>query len=119
MSDAKRMFVDYAEYGDGRFGVDLYYPERGESGISKTCVDVGLCDVRAADNIRVRYDFQRDGYVIYQMKGFEVIEGKDQHALSDLDDDGNDIWVEVAFIESWSQYEDVGPDDPRLERLYK
>ena len=40
---------------------EFFYP-RVKGNVSS--LDVGLCDVRAADNIRITYDFDRDGYVI-------------------------------------------------------
>lgn len=54
-------------------------------------------DVRAADNIRIHYDFNRDGYVIEQSSVFQW----------DLDDDIRDPdWQEVSFIQSWGREPD-------------
>lgn len=52
-------------------------------------IEVGLEHVRAADNIRISYDFERDGYVIEQSRW------TDDNLLGEL-------WQEVAFIRSWS-----------------
>lgn len=47
------------------------------------CV-IGLCDTRATDDIRVSFDFERDGWMIEQETG-------------NLDD----RWTEVAFVKSF------------------
>jgi hypothetical protein len=46
-------------------------------------VEVNLCDVRAADGIRIRYDFARDGWSILQASRFD--------------------WQEVAFVQAWAR----------------
>lgn len=53
-----------------------------------TCVEIGLEHVRAADAIRVSYDFERDGYKIEQSRWTD-------------DDVTGDLWQEVAFIPAW------------------
>jgi len=40
--------------------VDIWYPS--QSGVK--AIEIGLIDVRAADDIRVEYDYHRDGWVI-------------------------------------------------------
>ncbi len=52
-------------------------------------IEIGLEHVRAADSIRVRYDFDRDGYVILQ-------------SSADPDD-----WQEVAFVQAWGRNPDA------------
>ena len=67
-----------------RLVVDLWDPSNdGNTDV----VEVGLCDVRGADSIRISYDFDRDGYSITQ---------------SDWDDEG-ESWAEVAFVKSWGR----------------
>lgn len=73
--------------------VDLWYPgvyERKHPGTQVTLF-VDLMDVRASDGIAVRYDFDRDGWVILQEPG--------------RDDDGcyevTGPLQEVAFVKSW------------------
>lgn len=68
--------------------VDLWYPR-----IEGNChtVEVGLCDVRAADDIRLTYDFERDGWTISQKSGVE----------HDGWFEWDGAWVEVAFIKAW------------------
>jgi hypothetical protein len=70
--------------------VDLFYPRNSPC----DTIQVGLCDVRAADDVQVSYDFARDGWVIKQASKWEW----------DIDDDvcGAD-WQEVAFIKAWAR----------------
>jgi hypothetical protein len=63
--------------------VDVWYP----SSDGQKYVEVGLMHVRAADDIRVSYDLERDGWVI------------EQDAQSE---DGSRAWVEVAFLKAWA-----------------
>ena len=77
--------------GDTLF-VSLWYP-RIASETFKT-VEVELVDVRAADSIRILYDFNRDGWSILQASIFEW----------DADDKEYDAdWQEVAFIQAWGR----------------
>lgn len=72
--------------------VDLYYPRNDDTRISR--VEVGLMDVRATDNVRVSYDFDRDGWKIEQAQVFEW----------NIDDQVCDPeWSEVAFIRAWGR----------------
>lgn len=66
--------------------VELWYPR--VDGNAKE-LEIGLCDVRAADSIRISYDFERDGYAIRQSD-------------CKLDDHGEAKWIEVAFVQSWA-----------------
>ncbi len=71
-------------YGRDSVGVELWYPRNEETRCK--AVDIALIDVRAAADIRVTYDFERDGWVIAQL------------------DDENDGWTwrEVAFVDAWA-----------------
>lgn len=69
--------------------VELMYPRI--DGKTDT-VEVGLCDVRAADSIRIRYDFERDGWAIMQASTFEW-PADDEECDAD--------WQEVAFVQAW------------------
>ncbi len=62
--------------------VGLWYPRL--DGSAKE-IEIELHDVRAADSIRVSYDFNRDGWVIKQ---------------SNCDDP--EVWTEVSFIKAWA-----------------
>lgn len=97
---AKRVPTDYPRHGafvangmGAELTVDLWYPgvyERKNPGTQVTLF-VDLMDVRASDGIAVRYDFDRDGWVILQEPG--------------RDDDGcyevTGPLQEVAFVQSW------------------
>ena len=71
--------------------VDLWYPR--SEGKTIRAVQVGLVDVRAADDIRITYDFDRDGYVIQQQVTWERFEDEPEDATED--------WREVAFVKAW------------------
>ena len=70
--------------------IELMYPRTSEV----KAVTVGLCDVRAADDIRIEYDFERDGWVIKQASRFSWNEDE-----PDCDPD----WQEVAFVKAWAR----------------
>ena len=72
--------------------IELYYPRIEEEKIK--FIEVGLTDVRAADNIRISYDFGRDGYKIEQASIFE---------WEMNDEECNQDWQEVAFIKAWAR----------------
>lgn len=88
MEDGKDMVVE----------VDLYYPRSLDKRKpdEATVVEVSLMDVRAADSIRVRYDFERDGYQILQAQRFVWEDGEDPDSQ----------WKEVAFVEAWKSRTD-------------
>lgn len=71
--------------------VSLYYP-RNEGQVKQ--VEIDLIDVRAADSIRVLYDFGRDGWSIQQASIF-------QRGPEDTGMDSD--WQEVAFIKAWAR----------------
>lgn len=82
----------HSEYisGDIRH-VDLWYP-----GVNNNprALQIALMHVRAADDIQVSYDFERNGWVIKQASVFSW----------DEDDDSSDEdWQEVAFIQAWGR----------------
>lgn len=78
--------------------VELWYP-RTNDGRPDT-VEIGLTDVRAADSIRVSYDFDRDGWVIWQATRFSW----------EADEVPSDCWVEVSFVQAWGS-KIPGPGD--------
>ena len=71
------------------FRVSLEYPRNSV----KDSIIVELVDVRAADDIRISYDFERDGWKIEQASMFSWPAG------SDCDRD----WQEVAFVQAWTR----------------
>jgi hypothetical protein len=84
----------------GLLKVPLWYPRQYDPADSRfdqpRSVEIDLVCVRAADSIRVEYDFERDGYSIKQASKFEW----------DEDDEEQDPdWQEVAFVEAWARDE--------------
>ena len=87
--EQKRVVEDVSFCGD-RANINLWYPRIS----TVKAIEVGLVDVRAADNIRISYDFDRDGWKIEQAAVFEF----------DADDDVCDEdWQEVAFVQAWGR----------------
>lgn len=66
-----------------------------------THVEVDLEDVRAADSVRLSYDFERDGWKIEQARFFSWPAGD---AICDPG------WVEVAFVQAWGSRVDTEDD---------
>lgn len=84
-----KQILEYAkQYGDA-LHIYIWYP-RTDNPIK--AIQVGLMDVRAADDIRIEYDFERDGWVISQAQVFEW----------DVDERVDPEWKEVAFIKAWA-----------------
>lgn len=79
---------------NSRLHVDLSYPRLEDSELKE--IQIGLCCVRAADDIRISYDFNRDGWVIKQETG--------------QDEEGNTEWKEVAFCRAWQLDDEMNPD---------
>ena len=100
---------EITQHGDS-VHVDLWYP-RTENPIK--AIQVGLMDVRAADDIRVEYDFNRDGWVIKQAQIFQW----------EADDEVCDPkWTEVAFIQAWASEHSltiVEPDTTKIQVVQK
>ena len=77
---------------DGTCHIDLWYPDTPNATVRR--FQVGLMDVRAADDILVSYDKERDGWKIEQASTFSW----------DADDEECDPdWQEVAFIKAWAR----------------
>ena len=71
---------------------DLWYPggaARRDMEAEPTYVRIGLYHVRAADDVRISYDFDRDGWKVEQDK---------RAHLDGIDEE----WTEVAFVEAWA-----------------
>ena len=79
----------------------VYQRTEDERNGGRPCgVLVSLSDIRAADDLFIRYDFERDGWTVWQQRLIE----RDGYSES------TDIWVEVAFVEAW-QFEE-SPNTP-------
>ncbi len=85
-----------ARLRDDTIGVELYYPRTPGH---VTYVEVGLMDVRAADGIRVSYDFDRDGFVVEQPWYEDVEITKPGATYRSFDQ--VEHWHEVGFFKSW------------------
>lgn len=72
------------------FRIDLWYPQCEGNAKSFT---IGLMANRAADDIRVSYDFDRDGWKIEQ----------NSHAEDPIETTGPDDWQEVSFVHAWQR----------------
>ena len=95
----KQQILDDAKVHGRVLDLELWYP-RQEGQIDT--LEVGLCDVRAADSIRIRYDFDRDGWAIQQASTFQWEYGDE---VCDAD------WQEVAFIQAWGRQKHPHPED--------
>lgn len=71
--------------------IDIWYPQSEDN---PKYVRLDLMDVRAADDIRVSYDFERDGWKIEQASKFSWPPDEE---VFDPD------WQEVAFVQSWAR----------------
>lgn len=81
--------------------LDIWYPNQRDVKF----VEIGLMCVRAADHIRISYDYSRDGWKIEQASRFSW----------NIDDDACDPdWQEVAFIKSWGRHETPEQESARL-----
>lgn len=76
------------EAGKGVHHIELWYPGVHEPS-SETVVEIGLCHVRAARDIRVHFDLERNGYVI-------TAQDFDESASDETYDDAP--WVEKGFV---------------------
>lgn len=93
----------FADCMDRDFIFEFEYPRIDEK---INAIQVGLSDVRASDGIRIRYDFDRDGYVIAQ----PFTKDKDMGTYTKQ----VTHWKETAFVQSWALEhlsDDYEPDE--------
>lgn len=101
-SDGNAVFDFEVVHAAGHLGVEMWYPERDDKGMGQSEIHIGLMDIRAADSILVRYDYNRDGWMILQASVFEW----------DIDDEKCDPgWKEAAFIPAWQFESQEAGDD--------
>lgn len=74
--------------------VELWYPDCDENRVSVQSITVGLVDVRMSADLKIKYDFGRDGWAIYQETVFE---------WDQFDNDMDRGWREVAFIQAFQE----------------
>lgn len=77
--------------------VEFAYPKRRPDGMSMDEVVVSLMHVRAAQDIHIRYDFERDGWAVTMA----VTDG--EYGAMTEDGDGF-LMQEVAFIGAWAAH---------------
>lgn len=83
--------------------VELWYPDRDQ----QQAIEVGMVDVRSADNIRICYDFIRDGWMIKQDAAPSKASDPRTWEVNRLAEN----WQEVAFIQAWALQQDPATND--------
>ena len=99
LPDDKEMILGDAKEAGGVLRLNLHYPPYNPPEQGRIhALQIGLMAVRAADDIRVSYDYRRDGWKIEQ----EEIVSDDgcYHGTGD--------WQEVAFVQAWGREREVG-----------
>lgn len=95
LNEEQKYFLDNIDFHTNTAMVEISYPRLENNKIKN--IEVGLSDVRAADNIRISYDFDRDGWKIEQASIFSW----------DIEDTEMDPdWQEVAFVKAWEREKD-------------
>ena len=79
-------------YGDCR--IDWMYPEIYGKTKPQNTLTIDLTHIRAADGIRIKYDSERDGWIIEQAS---IFEWNEEDEVCDSD------WQEVAFVQAWGR----------------
>ena len=85
------------EIKDGR--VDWMYPDIYAGENPRSVLRIGLYHVRAADDIEIEYDGERDGYVIYRT----VTTGHVEYSVGCYEP--IEKRKELAFIPAWDEEE--------------
>ena len=89
MSEKLHEWPDIVIREDRTISTELFYPRNEDQ---PNAIEIGLCDVRAADGLRIVYDFERDGWSIMQAT----------KSSWHLDDDLDQGWTEVYFAQAWA-----------------
>lgn len=76
---------------------ELFYPRSTKL----DTIEIDLCDVRSTDSIRIKYDFDKDGWSILQASRHHFDEGGNKQ-----DPD----WQEVSFVQSWGRWSESNTD---------
>ena len=84
------------EYKNDTIVAEFAYPRSNKIKF----IEIGLCDVRATDNIRILFDFERSGWKIEQPYINEV-------QMDTYIDSSENTWEEVGFFPNWN-LEDKG-----------
>lgn len=94
---AGKEIVNESHSNKDTFFAYFWYPPRDPDQAGIKFIELGLVDGRAADNIRIHFDFKRDGYVIEQGS---IATWKGDDKICDRD------WQEVAFVEPYKREEE-------------
>lgn len=82
--------IAYMLQGEAILSVGIEYPRQQDSKCK--AVEVSLVDVRAAADIRIHYDFDRNGWVITMEKTERLPSGTNTSTGE---------WIEVGFVEAY------------------
>jgi hypothetical protein len=93
----------------GVLNVELAYPRRDIGPRKFDTVEVGLNDTRAADGLRIKFDFDRNGWAIEQQLWWKM---PDRQMCDEVDH-----WYEVAFVPAWGQQRTMTQE--QMEAYYK
>ncbi len=85
------------ETKDGRCLIDLWYPRI--EGNTHT-IEIGLIDVRASDGLQIKFDFDRNGWVVLQPR--TVWTPRD-----DGYEEEEEEWAEVGFFPSYARNDEI------------
>jgi hypothetical protein len=104
-TDGPKVRIGDHVIGQGKtLSVCLWYP-RSDNEFNE--VEIDLVDVRAADSIRVTYDFDKDGWSITQGSY-----NKSTPEVGPID------WKEVAFVPAWGREIDPKGNEVNNEHVY-
>ena len=95
--DRRRNLLEAHECTDP-IRADLMYPRLPDR---PNTVIVSLWDVRAADDLKIRYDFDRDGWVI----SMDLTHDDNSGIIKTVKED-----QEVAFIPAWNEVDEETAD---------
>lgn len=76
---------------DNVLHVELEYPNVEGN---KDTIEINMTSVRADDGLRLKYDFNRNGWAIYKPQATHPYESERSYGY-------HEEWVEVAYIPSW------------------
>jgi len=79
--------IEQSETPRDEMVANIWYSKRRDDRLSVQSIAVELVDVRAASGLVIRYDFERDGWAIFQVRE----SGDGEHGVE----------VETAFLPAW------------------
>jgi hypothetical protein len=86
----------------GDANIDWMYPSIYAEDGPRNFLRIGLMHVRAANDIEIEYDSDRDGWLIFQIitTGFKLVESEKGNYYEPIEDRR-----EMAFIPAWAEDE--------------